>query len=407
MNVENLRETYPVLLKYLEENGYSKWRINRYATEIRNVLRYGSKESITSYEQLAQDWIGRYSATTLFSKIGLMWSIRDFDLYGEYPKNRSFVPLNKRVFSPSNNTFWVIVKDFRRHAMLNGLRDSSICAMERRAISFFEFLIERGCVSLHNVKEPDVLAFFNNGETMVRGHQYMYHVKYVLRENGNEEYKEECLRIISYLPKIRVRERVYPYLTAEEIQRVKKVIEDKTNMLSCRDRAIATLALYTGIRACDIARLRLDNIDFLTERITIRQQKTSESLSIPLRPVVGNAIVEYAKHERPATSCSNLFVTRDASKKPLSAAEIGSIVLGLFLMAGVRVETGLKGSHLFRHHVAMALLGADIPNPTISSVLGHKSTNSIEPYLESDIDTMRKCVISIEEYPVGEEVLCL
>ena len=407
MNVENLRKTYPNLLKYLKENGYSKWRVDRFATEIRDVLRDGSKESITSYEQLAKDWIGRYSATTLFGKIGMLWSIRDFDLYSKYPKIRSFVPLNKRVFLSSNNSFWVIIEDFRKHAMLNGVSDSSICTMERHAISFFEFLIERGCENLNSVRETDVLAFFNDGETMIRGHQYMYHIKYVLRENGNEKHKEECTRIISYLPKIRVRERVYPYLTTEEIQRVKKVIEDKTNLLSYRDRAILTIALYTGIRGCDIAGLRLDDIDFLTERINICQQKTSESQCMPLRPVVGNAIVEYARHERPTTSCRNLFVTQDARKEPLSSAEIRSVIIGVFLMAGVRVKTGLKGSHLFRHHVAMSLLGADIPNPTISSVLGHKSPNSIEPYLESDMDTKRKCAISLEEFPMGEEVLCL
>lgn len=407
MDVENLRKTYPDFLKYLEENGYSKWRVNRFATEIRNVLRDGSNESITSYEHLAKDWISRYSATTLFSKIGLLWSIRDFDLYGVYPRIRSFVPLVKRVFSPSHNSFWVIVKDFRKNAKLNGVRDSSICAMEKRAISFFEFLIERGCKNLSSVRETDVLAFFNDGETMIRGHQYMYHIKYVLRENGNEKYKEVCSRIISYLPKIRVRERVYPYLTDEEIQRVKKVVEDKTNLLSYRDRAIVTIALYTGIRGCDIAGLQLDDIDFLTEQINICQQKTSELQSIPLRPVVGNAIVEYARHERPTTSCRNLFVTQDARKGSLSSSEIRCVIIGVFMMAGVRVETGLKGSHLFRHHVAMSLLGADIPNPTISSVLGHKSPNSIEPYLESDIDTKRKCAISVEEFPMGEEVLCL
>ena len=61
MDVENLRKTYPDLLKYLEENGYSKWRVNRFATEIRNVLRDGSNESVISYDHLAKDWISRYS----------------------------------------------------------------------------------------------------------------------------------------------------------------------------------------------------------------------------------------------------------------------------------------------------------------------------------------------------------
>ena len=55
----------------------------------------------------------------------------------------------------------------------------------------------------------------------------------------------------------------------------------------------------------------------------------------------------------------------------------------------------------------MTLLGADVPNPIITGVLGHTSIMSIEPYLGSDMNNLRKCVISIEGFPMGEEVLQL
>ena len=234
----------------------------------------------------------------------------------------------------------------------------------------------------------------------------MYHIKYVLRENGCKTYRDDCMRIVSFLPKIKLREKVYPSLTSDEFEKIKQTLADKDNKLSLRDRAIVIVAMYTGLRSCDIANLQVDNVDFNKDKIVISQQKTSEPLSIPLRPVVGNAIIEYALNERPITACRCLFVSKK-SNKGLSSNEISCIISGVLLMSGVRVESGLRGSHLFRHHVAMTLLGADVPNPIITGVLGHTSIMSIEPYLGSDMNNLRKCVISIEGFPMGEEVLRL
>lgn len=36
----------------------------------------------------------------------------------------------------------------------------------------------------------------------------------------------------------------------------------------------------------------------------------------------------------------------------------------------------------------------------ISNILGHKSPETIENYLWSDIELLRKCAIGISEYPV-------
>ena len=405
MNVENLRKTSQTLLSFLEENGYSKHRLDRFATEIRNVILDGSDGSIHSYEELAQKWIGKYASISLLSKICLLWAIRDYDLYGKFPTVRSYVPIAKRV-SNRSSSFQDIIDNFEETAKSKGLKRSSIDVMIRHITTFFEFMSKIGCLKLTDIEEKDVLAFFYDGKKMLRGHQYMYHIKYVLRENGCKTYRDDCMRIISFLPKIKVREKVYPSLTSDEFEKIKQTLADKDNKLSLRDRAIVIVAMYTGLRSCDIANLQVDNVDFNKDKIVISQQKTSEPLSIPLRPVVGNAIIEYALNERPITACRCLFVSKK-SNKGLSSHEISCIISGFLLMSGVRVESGLRGSHLFRHHVAMTLLGADVPNPIITGVLGHTSIMSIEPYLGSDMNNLRKCVISIEGFPMGEEVLRL
>ena len=53
---------------------------------------------------------------------------------------------------------------------------------------------------------------------------------------------------------------------------------------------IGILAIYTGLRGCDIAGLTLDAIDWNRDFIYIRQQKTEIPLELPLTAIVGNAI---------------------------------------------------------------------------------------------------------------------
>ncbi len=67
------------------------------------------------------------------------------------------------------------------------------------------------------------------------------------------------------------------YLTPEEIQKIKKALAGE-NQLSLCDKAIGMLALYTGLRSCDIAELKLDAIDWDRDIINI-------ILRIPLNPI--------------------------------------------------------------------------------------------------------------------------
>jgi integrase len=76
----------------------------------------------------------------------------------------------------------------------------------------------------------------------------------------------------------------------------------------------------------------------------------------------------------------------------------------VFNEAGVRKDGGRTGVRIFRHHLATALLGNRVPSPVISSILGHKSPESINPYVDADLEHLRECSLGIEDYPVAKEV---
>jgi integrase len=73
--------------------------------------------------------------------------------------------------------------------------------------------------------------------------------------------------------------------------------------------------------------------------------------------------------------------------------------------AGIRNQPGdRRGFHLFRHHLATSLLENGVEQPVISSALGHQSPKSLHTYPGADFLHLKECALSIECFPVKEEV---
>ena len=154
-----------------------------------------------------------------------------------------------------------------------------------------------------------------------------------------------------------------------------------------------------------MAGMTLDSIDWDRDIIYIRQQKTEFPLELPLRAIVGNAIYDYLTSERPHTESRDLFLSQNKPYVRLKSKSIGNVAVRIMKAAGIRQLKGdRKGFHIFRHHLATALLGNGVPQPVISRTLGHTSPDSLEAYLSADFLHLKECSINIERFPVSEEV---
>lgn len=93
---------------------------------------------------------------------------------------------------------------------------------------------------------------------------------------------------------------------------------------------------------------------------------------------------------------------------PLAAGSIGNIVAKACRLAGIRQEPGdRKGTHIFRHSLASSMLENGVPQPVITQTLGHTAPDSLEPYLRADFVHLKECALSIEAFPLAEEVFSL
>lgn len=90
-------------------------------------------------------------------------------------------------------------------------------------------------------------------------------------------------------------------LQAKEVSRVLEAVPADHSPIGSRDYAILTLLATYGLRACEITRLRLEDIDWKNGVLRVRHAKASIFSELPLELEPGNAIVAYLRHGRPKT----------------------------------------------------------------------------------------------------------
>ena len=77
---------------------------------------------------------------------------------------------------------------------------------------------------------------------------------------------------------------------------------DRATAVGRRDFAILTLLVRLGLRAGEVAALRLDDIDWRAGELTVRG-KGNRVDRLPLPADVGAAVVDYLRHGRPPSTC--------------------------------------------------------------------------------------------------------
>lgn len=410
MDVSNLKSNYPKLMAYLEENGYSRCHKEWFERCIKLVLTDGASCEIESYEQLYWHEVKKRGYAehapvrkTLKSVLGNVWQ---FDMTGKYPRwsePHGFLAPPKNADSLSDQ-FRGIVSQFRMVAKAGGKRENTIVNESRAAVCFLLHLQSRGKYCIEEVSERDVLSFFFDGEKTIRSRAYVDKVLPALKTAVNM-IGEPAADVISMLPKMPRTRRNYQYLRSDESAKIKAVLHNDFSTCNLLSKAIVTIAYYTGMRGTDIRSLTLDNIDWDNDSIHITQSKTGEELRIPLTTSVGNALWDYITSQRPRSIKEEILVS---DRRPfIQLPHLWHHIKKVFNEADVRREGGRTGVRIFRHHLATSLLANETEAPVISSILGHRDPDSLNPYLDADIEHLRECALSIEKYPVAEEALIL
>ncbi len=178
------------------------------------------------------------------------------------------------------------------------------------------------------------------------------------------------------------------YLPPKDVERLIASC-DRGSAVGRRDRAILLLLARLGLRAGDIANLRVSDIDWEGASIQVCGKGRCHT-RLPLSQEVGQAIVAYLKNGRPQTSIDAVFISSLAPRHPFgSGGAISDIVKRALRRAGV-VRPNRGAAHLLRHSLATSLLRQGTSLQDIAAILRHRSIETTQIYAKVDICSLRQ-----------------
>lgn len=406
MDGEFLKSHWPEMIGHMKEAGYSDGYVGSARRLIAKLI--DAMPDLEGWDE-ARDWVDRTwcsDATRRGMRVHLGHVMR-FCEAGELPRGGGAVrhdgPNTRDGLCPG---FAAVVDAYEASPEAAAKKESTVRCEVSNASTLLTRLEALGRTALAEVTEDDLIEVLTgpDGKPAFSAGYARHARSAILAAHGVEGHA----RVASLIPVPKNWRKVGEVLTEAERGEVIEELADAASPLSLRDRAIGCLLVHTGMRASDVAALRLDAIDWERDTITIAQEKTGAILALPLVAQVGNAILDYVARERGGSADPHVFLSTAWPYGPLRARNVSRIAGVVLEAAGVRTrgKSGeARGSHQFRRALASAMMGAGTDSAVVAAALGHSSPGMAERYMVADVEGLRRCALDVSAFPVREGVL--
>lgn len=403
----NAAEMAVQCVEFLEKAGYDKHALwgNVYS-HFMSVVRYLKKHGHTDYvpgladafaAESRQRYInGEISRSTYkdyqravrrmneFHEGGIITHnveqrVSKYQLCGEYERLRSGF-LDSKIFHPNtrHDFSWAV----------------------GRYLCYFQ---DHGIYTLSEATVDDARNFVvETASTMSSGslHNVLCYLKqFHIYLSGTGEAAPDCISLFS-VP-IQRETCIRGYVSDEELERI-LAQTDLSPRHSKRDRAIIMLGATTGLRAADIVRLKLSDIDWAVGEIRIIQRKTGAPIVLPLMKPAGEALKDYILNERKPSDAEEVFIRALAPYVALTDSQSVEYLFDRYCVkAGIeRTPFDGKGFHGLRRRLGKSLLVSGSSVAVVSQVLGHQNVETAKHYLSLDSGNLRECALDFSGIPV-------
>lgn len=158
---------------------------------------------------------------------------------------------------------------------------------------------------------------------------------------------------------------------------------DRRRLIGRRDYAVLVLVVRLGLRACEVVRLELEDLDWRRGEIVVRGKGKTVS-RLPMPKDVGDALSAYVVR-RPRVVSRAVFLRSLAPLRPGTTSTIKQLVAKASRRAGLP----LVSPHKLRHTVATEMLRRGGSLAEIAQVLRHRSLATTAIYAKVDRTALR------------------
>ena len=289
-----------------------------------------------------------------------------------------------------------VTADFGQHLQLNRARASAtVDTYARVARQFLAWRFGQAAVSLRDLRASDSIAFVRQ-ESKRMAPPAVKGVAKALRSflRFGEFLGEVPAGFAAGVPSVATWTTTPPIPKAIDAEHAQRAIDscDRSTAVGRRDRAVLLLLARLGLRACEIIRLALDDIDWDQAQLRVCG-KGGRQILLPLPTDVGAVIAAYLRDGRPTCDDRHLFLRSMAPIRGLlvGSGGVGSIVR--YALKRAKVDAHHRGSHQFRHALAVHMLRRGASLHEIGQVLRHRSPQTTSIYAKVDLNALRTLVM--------------
>ena len=271
---------------------------------------------------------------------------------------------------------------------------------------FFFYLQELDIFDMNEVQPDLIYAFMKEASKTHQGS--LGNVIYTLRkicEFLNNRGFIHVPTIIFPFKALPSRTKVYPAFKSEDLKKILSQPNTSTDD-GKRDYAVLILASVTGMRAIDIANLKLIDFQWRDKALHFIQHKTGNGVTLPLDSRAVHAVSDYILQGRPESKSPFVFLTNTKPYRKLSdKSSVGNIFNKHRKRSGIEknLHDG-KSFHGFRRSMGSWLLETSTSPELISQILGHQSKAVLKRYLPLAPNKLRVCALDFQDVPVLSEV---
>jgi integrase len=181
------------------------------------------------------------------------------------------------------------------------------------------------------------------------------------------------------------REDLPRYLSAAQLDTVLGAFDRRT-LVGKRDYALVLCLARLGLRAGEVARLTLDDVDWAAGCLRLTATKGRRERQLPLPAELGQALTAYLRLAPPPRPVRALFRTL-RGERPLSARRVSQRAGAA--LARVGLATPGRRAHLFRHTLATQLVQHGVSLKAVADLLGHASLSTTQVYAKVNLPLLR------------------
>ena len=361
----------------------TKFYMDRYSTNFQKTLMEELK--VEYQQQYEQGIISQSTLNFRLRGVNILVEIHETGLF----EWKIFSHKKQIVFT---DFFDKIISDFTSTLGCSQKRKQNYQSIVQR---FIAYMVDRNMQDFSGIDSTLIRDFIVNisNDRPKSMDDVITALKKLFKYLNEQEYINTTFWTILAAPRSRDH-KVKPCMRLDETIKLIEQVNKDSNV-GKRDFAILTLAATTGLRAGDIASIKLMDINWKYEELHLTQGKTQNALILPLQKSVLTVIADYILHGRPKSESEYIFLRSYAPYTRFhNGVSISCIFRRYLLAAGIQhsINDGrtLQG---IRRMLGTNMIATGVPITTVAQILGHQGIKATKQYISMDIKGLQNCCL--------------